>query len=138
LCGAGQRAFEQGQSLICSKGAPSSGEISDGFGFLTCKDGYAARTNLLTNEFFNGVLAAVMDDAVCADCTRLYQAALDALIRHNYVRSRLAIAKLERDTPKIRVLEPVVEHLGQARKAAIRAYQEHVATHAQKAAQRGV
>ena len=79
-----------------------------------------------------------MEDAVCAECTMLYQKALDAIIRHNYIRSRLAMAKLQRDTPKIRVLEPVVRHLYQARSAAIRAYQEHIDTHTAKAAQRGV
>jgi hypothetical protein len=68
----------------------------------------------------------------------LYQAALQAIIRHNYARSRLAIAKLEHHGPQIEVWEPMVEHLLQARSAAVRVYQEHVDTHAQKVAQRGV
>jgi hypothetical protein len=79
-----------------------------------------------------------MDDPGCADCTILYQAALQAIIRHNYARSQLALAKVQRDSQRIRVWEPVVEHLLQARSAAVRAYQEHVDTHAQKAAQGGV
>ena len=74
-----------------------------------------------------------MDDAVCADCTMLHQAALDGIIRHNYAQSRLAIAKLQHDSPQIRVLEPLVEHLLQVQSAAVRAYQAHRDTHAKAA-----
>ena len=68
----------------------------------------------------------------------LYQAALQAIIRHNYARSQLALAQLQRNSQRIRVWQQIVEHLLQARSAAVRAYQEHVDTHAQKAAQGGV
>jgi hypothetical protein len=78
-----------------------------------------------------------MDDGVCADCTTLYQAALVAIIPHNYARSQLALAKLQRDSPRIKVWGPVVKHLLQARSAAVRAYQEHVDTYGQKAAESG-
>jgi hypothetical protein len=64
----------------------------------------------------------------------LRQAAFVAIIRHNYAPSRLAIAKMRSDNPKRRVLEPVMEHLLQERSAAVRAYQEHMETHTQKAA----
>jgi hypothetical protein len=37
----------------------------------------------------------------------LQKAALDAIIRHNYAESRLAIAKLQHNSPEIEVLEPV-------------------------------
>ena len=79
-----------------------------------------------------------MDDSVCADCAMLYRAALDALIRHTYARSRLATAKLQHDSLKIRVWMPVVEHLLQDRFDAVAAYQEHIDTHTQKAARSGV
>jgi hypothetical protein len=79
-----------------------------------------------------------MDDAGCADCTTLYHAALQAIIQHNYARSQLALAQLQRNSQRIRVWQQIVEHLLQARSAAVRAYQEHVDTHAQKAAQGGV
>jgi hypothetical protein len=68
----------------------------------------------------------------------LRQAALEAIIWHNHARSQLALAKLQRDSPKIRILEPVVKHLLQERSAAVRAYQEHVDAHTQKAAKGGV
>jgi hypothetical protein len=74
-----------------------------------------------------------MDDRICADCTMLHQAARDAIMQHVYAESRLAIVKLQYDGPKIRVLEPVVQRLLQARSAAVRTYQEHVHTHAQEA-----
>ena len=75
-----------------------------------------------------------MDDGICADCTTLHQAALDAIIRHTYTQGRLAIAKLQHDSLQIGVLEPVVEHWLRERSAAVRAYQEHVDTHAKEAA----
>jgi hypothetical protein len=80
-----------------------------------------------------------MDDGICADCTRLHQAALDAIVRHSHARSRLALAlaKLQDNSFEIKVLEPVVEHLFRARRAAVRTYQEHVDTHAQKVASAG-
>jgi hypothetical protein len=70
-----------------------------------------------------------MGDQVCADCTMLQRAALDAIIRHNDAPSRLAIVKLRPDSAKRRGLEPVVDHLLQVRIAAVRAYQEHVDAH---------
>jgi hypothetical protein len=78
-----------------------------------------------------------MDDAVCADCKMLQQAALEAIIRHNRAHSRLALARLQRDFPKIKVLEPVVEHLLQERSATVRAYQQHIDTHAKEATSQG-
>ena len=78
-----------------------------------------------------------MDEALCVNCTTLYEAALDAIIRHNYARSRLAIAKLQGHEQQIRVWEPVVKHLYKVRSAAIQAYQEHMDSHAQKTAQSG-
>jgi hypothetical protein len=71
-----------------------------------------------------------MDDGICADCNTLQQAVLDATIRHIQTESRLAIAKLQHDSPKARALKPVVEHLLQERSAAVRAYQQHIDTHA--------
>jgi hypothetical protein len=79
-----------------------------------------------------------MAEQVCADCTMLQRAALDAIIRHNEAPSRLAIVRLRPDSAKRRGLEPVVEHLLQVRITAVRAYQEHVDTHNQKAAQSSV
>jgi hypothetical protein len=63
----------------------------------------------------------------------LQQAAHVAIVRHNYAESRAAIAKLLDDNRSIRDLEPLVESLLQARSVAVRAYQEHVDTHAQAA-----
>jgi hypothetical protein len=80
---------------------------------------------------------AAMDDGVCADCDTLQQAALNATIRHIQAESRLTIAKLVNDRRTIRHLEPLVETLFQTRSAAVRAYQEHINTHAQKTAQSG-
>ena len=71
-----------------------------------------------------------MDDAVCADCRMLQQAALVAVIRLNYAPSRLAIGKMRKDSPKRKVLEPLLGHLFQVRIVAGRAYQEHVDAHA--------
>jgi hypothetical protein len=70
----------------------------------------------------------------------LHRAALDAIIRHSYARGRLALAfaKLQHDSPEIKAWEPVVEHLFRARKSAVRAYQDHIDTYTQKAAQSGV
>jgi hypothetical protein len=79
-----------------------------------------------------------MDDAVCADCEIFQQAALNATIRHFHAESRLTIAKLIRDRLAISDLEPLVESLFQARSSAVRAYQDHIDTHAQEAAQSGV
>ena len=62
----------------------------------------------------------------------LQQAALDVIIRHTYAQSRLEIAKLQHDSLQLGILEPVVEHLLQERSAAVRAYHEHIDTHAQK------
>jgi hypothetical protein len=75
-----------------------------------------------------------MEDGACADCETLRQAALEATVRHIHAESRLAIAKLVHDTRNIEDLELFVERLGQARTAAVRAYQEHIATHPQEAA----
>jgi hypothetical protein len=74
-----------------------------------------------------------MDDPQCADCKMLRQAALVAVLRHNYAPGRLAIEKMRHDSPKRRFLEPVVEQLLQERSAAVRAYQEHTDTHAKAA-----
>jgi hypothetical protein len=74
-------------------------------------------------------------DEVCAECVMLQQAALEATIHHIRAESSLSIAKLEHDSRKIRDLEPLVESLFQARSAAVQAYQEHIDTHPQKAAQ---
>jgi hypothetical protein len=43
----------------------------------------------------------------------LQKAALDAIIRHTYARSRLrlAFAKFQHDSPEITIWKPVVEHL---------------------------
>jgi hypothetical protein len=79
-----------------------------------------------------------MVDEICADCTILHQAALEATVRHFHAESRLAIAKLVHDSRVLKDLELPVESLFQARSAAVRAYQEHVETHAQKAAHSGV
>jgi hypothetical protein len=79
-------------------------------------------------------LGYAMSDQVCADCTMLQRAALDAIVRHNDAPSRLAIVKLRPDSAKRRGLEPVVEHLLQVRIAAVRAYQEHLDTHTHKLA----
>jgi hypothetical protein len=98
------------------------GEISLGCGLPVCED-------------FSQTTA--MGDVVCADCETLQQAALEATIRHFRAESSLAIAKLAQDSRKIRALEPLVESLFQARSAAVRAYQEHIATHTQKSAQGG-
>jgi hypothetical protein len=81
---------------------------------------------------------SAMDDAACADCEMLQEAALNATIRHFHAESRLTIAKLIHDSQAIRALEPLVDSLFQTRSAAVQAYQEHVDTHAQKAAQSGV
>ena len=70
-----------------------------------------------------------MDDE-CAECVMLQQAALEATIRHIRAESSLSIAKLEHDSQKIRHLEPLVESLFQARSTAVRAYEEHIDTHA--------
>lgn len=78
------------------------------------------------------VWARAMDDPQCADCKMLQQAALVAVLRHNYAPSRLAIGKMRHDSPKKRFFEPVVEQLLQERSAAVRAYQEHVDRHGQK------
>jgi hypothetical protein len=64
----------------------------------------------------------------------IQKAALDAIIRHTYAESRLAIAKLRHDSTEIIVFKSVVEHLLQARFVAVRAYQEHEYTHLQEAA----
>jgi hypothetical protein len=74
-----------------------------------------------------------MDDAVCEDCKTLQQAALRAIIRHHYARRQLALAKLQHDRLRIRVLGAVVERLLQVRIAAVRAYQEHLDAHAKAA-----
>jgi hypothetical protein len=79
-----------------------------------------------------------MDDAVCADCKVLQEAALNATIRHFHAESRLTIAKLVHDRRTISELEPLVDSLFQARSAAVQAYQEHRDTHGQKAAETGV
>ena len=79
-----------------------------------------------------------MGDEVCTDCTLLQRAALDAIIRHTYTESRLTIAKLLHDSLQIGFLEPMVEYLLRERSAAVRAYQEHIDLHAQKAAGSGV
>jgi hypothetical protein len=78
-----------------------------------------------------------MDDLACDDCMMLQKAALDAIIRHTDAESRLAIAKLQHDSLQTGILEPVVEHLFQERSSAVRAYQEHISTHAQEAARSG-
>jgi hypothetical protein len=62
----------------------------------------------------------------------LRQAALDAIMRHGKARTQLAIAKLQYDRPKIRILEPVVERLLQARRDAVGAYQEHIDRHSKR------
>jgi hypothetical protein len=67
----------------------------------------------------------------------LQKAALDAIIRHTYAESRLAIAKLRDDSLEIGVFKPVSEHLLQARSAAARAYEEHLDMHPEKAASAG-
>jgi hypothetical protein len=74
-----------------------------------------------------------MDDAICADCEMLQQAALEATIRHIRAESSLAIAIMAHDSRKIGHLEPLVERLFQERNAAVRAYQEHVDVHGQTA-----
>jgi len=74
-------------------------------------------------------------DQVCAECVMLQQAAFEVTIRHIRAESSLSIAKLEHDSRKIRDLEPLVESLFQARNVAVLAYQKHVDTHGQKAAQ---
>jgi hypothetical protein len=79
-----------------------------------------------------------MDYGTCADCEMLHEVARDAIMQHVYTESKLSIAKLQHDSPKTRVLEPLVETLFQTRSAAVRAYQEHVDTHTQKAAQSGI
>jgi hypothetical protein len=61
------------------------------------------------------------------------KAALAAIMQHNLAESRLAIAKLQHDSPTTTILEPQVEHLLEERRTAVRAYQEHLATHPQEA-----
>jgi len=78
-------------------------------------------------------LATAMDDGICAECKVLQQKALDITTWHINAQSRLAAAKLRYDNPQRRVLALEVEILLQARRAAVRAYQEHVDTHAQSA-----
>jgi hypothetical protein len=73
-----------------------------------------------------------MNDARCTDCTRLREAAFDAIVRHFHAENRLAIAKLDNDRPQVTILEPQVEHLLKERRAAVQAYQEHIATHPKK------
>jgi hypothetical protein len=75
---------------------------------------------------------------MCADCKILRKAARDAVTRYAKAQRRLAIARLQQDSPQIGILEPVAQRLDQARCAAVRAYQEHVDTHTPKAARRGV
>jgi hypothetical protein len=58
----------------------------------------------------------------------LRQTALEAIILHNHALSRLAIAKLQNDRPKIRALEPMVERLFEARCVAVGVYQKHIDT----------
>jgi hypothetical protein len=74
----------------------------------------------------------------CADCETLQQAALNATIRHIHADSRLAIAKLIHDSRNLLDLEQLVESLFQERTAAVRAYQEHIDMHGQKAASVGM
>ena len=76
-----------------------------------------------------------IDDGICADCETIQQSALNATIRHFQADSRLKTAKLIHDSRNIRYLEPLVESLFQARNVAVLAYQKHVDTHGQKAAQ---
>jgi hypothetical protein len=74
-----------------------------------------------------------MSDEVCADCKKLQQAALDAIMRHLRARNQLATAMAEHDRQTIADLEPVVAHLFRARGDAIRTYRGHFDTHAQEA-----
>jgi hypothetical protein len=76
-----------------------------------------------------------IDDGMCADCETIQQSALNATIRHFQADSRLKTAKLVHDSGSIRDLEPLVESLFQTRSAAVRAYQEHIASHTQKTSQ---
>ena len=78
-----------------------------------------------------------MNDARCVDCTRLQKAALDAIVQHYRAEDRLAIAKLQNDSPQVTILEPQVEHLLEERRAAVQAFQEHIATHPQAASSAG-
>jgi hypothetical protein len=78
-----------------------------------------------------------MNDARCTDCTSLREAAFDAIVRHFHAENRLAIAKLDNDSPQVTILEPQVEHLLEERRAAVQAYQEHIATHPEEAASAG-
>ena len=89
-------------------------------------------------RFCMGPWTTAMDNAVCTDCEMLQQAALNATVRHFHADSRLTIAKLVHDSRTITALQPLVDSLFEARSAAVRAYQEHVDTHTQKAAQSGV
>jgi hypothetical protein len=68
----------------------------------------------------------------------LQEAALDATVRHFHADSRLTIAKLVRDRRTISDLEVLVASLFEARRTAVQAYLEHIATHTQKAAESGV
>jgi hypothetical protein len=78
-----------------------------------------------------------MDDARCADCTRLQQEALDAIVRYYHAENRLAIAKLHNDGPQVTILEPQMEHLLEEGRAAVQAYQKHIATHPEEATSAG-
>jgi hypothetical protein len=74
-----------------------------------------------------------MEDGVCADCTMLHQSAFDAIVRHAYAESQLAIAKLQHDSPMIENWELLLEDLFHTRSAAIGAYREHANKHAKAA-----